>query len=428
MKKLLAMLLALGMMMSLAACGEQKDNTDAPDDADTPAEITYAVEAGSAGEEVALANGFKTVPVGSQANALMEVDAGTADAAIIDLLMAGAMVGENTSYPDLKVTDQKLNSELYGVGCRKGSDLASFINSVMADAYADGTMVELAKTYGVQEALVEQPASEFTASASDSDVQYIKDKGKLVVGITEFEPMDYKDANGEWIGFDADMAKLVAEKLGVAVEFQVINWDMKVEELDGKQILETMERRDTLSAELEHLKAEAAEDDDEDEHEHHHHHHDDDEHECCCGHHHHHDDDDDDEHEHEHHHDHDEHEHEHDEHEHEHDEHDHDHCCGHHHHHHHADEVFTSWGTETPRKYTDDEIRTALDALINEHRYGVVLRAKGIVPATDGGWIHFDYVPGESDVRRGSAQVTGRVCVIGSHLAEDALKELFHIG
>ena len=115
---------------------------------------------------------------------------------------------------------------------------------------------------------------------------------------------------------------------------------------------------------------------------------------------------------------------------HDHHDHDHDHCCDHDHdhHHHHADEVFTSWGTETPRKYTDDEIRTALDALINEHRYGVVLRAKGIVPATDGGWIHFDYVPGESDVRRGSAQVTGRVCVIGSHLAEDALKELFHIG
>ena len=181
-------------------------------------------------------------------------------------------------------------------------------------------------------------------------------------------------------------------------------------ELDGKQILQTMERRDTLSAELAHLQAEAAED----EHEHEHHHHD-------------HDEDDDDEHEH--HHDHDDHDHDHccD---HDHDHHDHDHCCDHDHdhHHHHADEVFTSWGTETPRKYTDDEIRTALDALINEHRYGVVLRAKGIVPATDGGWIHFDYVPGESDVRRGSAQVTGRVCVIGSHLAEDALKELFHIG
>ena len=189
-------------------------------------------------------------------------------------------------------------------------------------------------------------------------------------------------------------------------------------ELDGKQILQTMERRDTLSAELAHLQAEAAED----EHEHEHHHHD-------------HDEDDDDEHEH--HHDHDDHDHDHHDHDHDHccghdhDHHDHDHCCDHdhdHHHHHHADEVFTSWGTETPRKYTDDEIRTALDALINEHRYGVVLRAKGIVPATDGGWIHFDYVPGESDVRRGSAQVTGRVCVIGSHLAEDALKELFHIG
>ena len=166
----------------------------------------------------------------------MEVDAGTADAAIIDLLMAGAMVGEGTSYPDLKVTEQKLNSELYGVGCRKGSDLTSFINSVMSAAYADGTMVELAKTYGVQESLLEQPACKFTAAESDSDVQYIQDKGKLIVGITEFAPMDYQDANGQWIGFDADMAKLVAEKLGVEVEFQIINWDMKVEELDGKQI------------------------------------------------------------------------------------------------------------------------------------------------------------------------------------------------
>ena len=236
MKKLLAMLLALGMMMSLAACGEQKDNTDTPDDADAPSKITYAVEAGSAGEEVALANGFKTVSVGSQANALMEVDAGTADAAIIDLLMAGAMVGENTSYPDLKVTDQKLNSELYGVGCRKGSDLASFINSVMADAYADGVLEATAETYGVQAALVEQPASEFTASESDSDVQYIKDKGTLVIGITDFAPMDYQNESGEWVGFDADLAKAFAESLGVKVEFVEIVWDNKVLELDSKTI------------------------------------------------------------------------------------------------------------------------------------------------------------------------------------------------
>ncbi len=237
MKKFLAMMLALVMALSLVACGNQAApdaNTD--DNSDTPAEVTYAVEAGSAGEEVATEKGWKINSVGSQADALMEVDAGTSDAAIIDLLMAGAMVGEGTSYPDLKVTDQKLTSELYGVGCRKGSDLASYINSMFAEAYADGTMVELAKTYGVQEALLEQAASEFIASESDSDVAYIQDKGKLIVGITEFEPMDYKDANGEWIGFDADMAKLVAEKLGVEIEFVVIDWDMKVNELDSKNI------------------------------------------------------------------------------------------------------------------------------------------------------------------------------------------------
>ena len=201
MKKLTAFVLSAMMVLSLAACGAK---TETPADTSTPAadatkpaevaKLTYAVEAGSAGEEVALANGFKTVSVNSQADALMEVSSGTSDAAIIDLLMAGAMVGEGTSYPDLKVTDQKLNSELYGVGCRKGSDLASFINSVMGEAYADGTMQELANTYGVQEALLEQSASEFTASETDSDVKYIQNKGALIVGITEFAPMDYKNA------------------------------------------------------------------------------------------------------------------------------------------------------------------------------------------------------------------------------------------
>ena len=183
-----------------------------------------------------LANGYKFVSVDSLAMALMVVDAGTADAAIIDSLMAGAMVGEGTSYPNLTVTDQKLTEELYGVGCRKGSDLASFINSVLADAYADGTLETTAETYGVQAALVEQAASEFTASESDSDVQYIKDKGNLVIGITEFEPMDYQDADGNWIGFDADMAKLVAEKLGVEIQFTVIDWDNKIMELESQNI------------------------------------------------------------------------------------------------------------------------------------------------------------------------------------------------
>ncbi len=241
MKKFLAMMLALVMALSLMACGNSqtandKNANDADSDADTQTELTYAVEAGSAGEEVATEKGWKINSVASQADALMEVSAGTSDAAVIDLLMAGAMVGEGTSYPDLKVTDEKLNSELYGVGCRKGSDLAAFINSVMGEAYADGKMLELAKTYGVQESLLEQSASEFTAAESDSDVKYIQEKGKLVVGITEFAPMDYKDENDQWIGFDADMAKLVAEKLGVEVEFVVIDWDMKVNELDSKNI------------------------------------------------------------------------------------------------------------------------------------------------------------------------------------------------
>lgn len=243
MKKLTAFVLSAMMVLSLAACGAK---TETPADTSTPAadatkpaevtKLTYAVEAGSAGEEVALANGYNVVSVDSQAKALMEVQAGTADAAIIDSLMAGAMVGEGTSYPDLTITDQKLTEELYGVGCRKGSDLASFINSVMADAYADGVLEATAETYGVQAALVEQPASEFTASESDSDVQYIKDKGTLVIGITEFEPMDYQDADGNWIGFDADMAKLVAEKLGVEIEFIVIDWNNKIMELDSKNI------------------------------------------------------------------------------------------------------------------------------------------------------------------------------------------------
>ena len=224
MKKMIALLLALAMVFALAACG-QKNKTK-----------VYAVEAGSAGEAAAQEAGYEINSVDTQAKALMEVDAGTSDAAIIDSLMAGAMVGEGTSYPDLVVTDQKLTEELYGAGCRKGSDLAAYINDVMSEAYADGTMQELAKTYGVQEALVEQPAATGSTPAADGDVAYIQGKGTLVVGITDFAPMDYKDANGEWIGFDADMAKLVAEKLGVEIQFIEIDWDNKVFELDGKAI------------------------------------------------------------------------------------------------------------------------------------------------------------------------------------------------
>ncbi len=194
--------------------------------------------------------------------------------------------------------------------------------------------------------------------------------------------------------------------------------------LDGKQLLAAVERRNTIEEELARLHAMT-----EEEH-HHHHHHDHDEDECDdpdCSCHHHHDDDDDDEHEHHHHHHHD---------------HDEDECddpdcsCHHHHdddddddehehhHHHHADEVFSSWGAETAKKFTAEEIRTALSALQDE-KYGTILRAKGIVAGADGAWIHFDYVPGEPDVRTGPADVTGRLCVIGSHIDKAALAALF---
>ncbi len=205
-------------------------------------------------------------------------------------------------------------------------------------------------------------------------------------------------------------------------------WD----QLTGAQILSAMEQKSTLQAELAQLASETAEKDAlEHEHEHHHHH-----------------DHDHEEHDHEHHHDHDhheeEHEHRHDEcceheHHHDHDEgehhehyHDHDECgCGHdhehEHHHHHADEVFTSFGRETTRKFTKEEIHAALEALDDADKYGAVLRAKGIVEATDGSWIHFDYVPGCPDVRSGSAEIIGRLCVIGAKINEDAIAALFNL-
>ncbi len=205
-------------------------------------------------------------------------------------------------------------------------------------------------------------------------------------------------------------------------------WD----QINGKQILEAMEIKNTFAEEL--LKDEdicpvCG----------HSHHHDDDEDECCHHdhEHHHHDDDDDDDHEHEHHHhhDHDDDDHECCHHGHDHDEHDHEHhhdgeCgCGHHHHHHHghdADEVFSNFGVETAKKFTREELENALSKLSGEE-YGSVLRAKGIVAGADGVWYHFDFVPEEYEVRTGSADVTGRMCVIGAKLEEDKIKALFGV-
>lgn len=192
-----------------------------------------------------------------------------------------------------------------------------------------------------------------------------------------------------------------------------------VAELDGKEILDTIEGRSDLQAEI--LKEVMAADE---EHHHHHHHHD--EHgehvtdeDGNTVYHVHHDDDDDEDEEHEHHHDHD-HDHDHEEHHHDHDHEGHDHD-----HNHDADEVFESWGMETPNKYSMDEVKGLLEKLDDSDTYGVILRSKGMLPQTDGTWVHFDYVPGEPQVRTGAADVTGKICVIGSHLNEENLEKLF---
>ena len=209
------------------------------------------------------------------------------------------------------------------------------------------------------------------------------------------------------------------EKLAAAVELIRAHNDKAVlittpwDQLTGAQLRAAMESAPALEQELRELEEEA----------HHHHEHDHDEHDHShcdhehghCEHEHHHD------HEHEHEHDHDEHDHSHCDHEHGHCEHDHHHD----HHHHHADEVFTSWGKETTKKFTEEELREALAALDDTWTYGMVLRAKGIVASADGRWIHFDHVPGEVELRYGTPEVIGRLCVIGSKLDEDALRERF---
>ena len=240
----------------------------------------------------------------------------------------------------------------------------------------------------------------------------------------------------------ADCVSLIREHNQTAT---VITTPMN--ELSGAQIFAAMEKDDTLEAGMARLQAEMEEDLDDDEcddpdcecHHHHHHHHDEDEcddPDCECHHHHHHhhdedecddpdcechhhhhddDDDDDDEEEgHGHHHHHEHHHHEGEE-------------GHHHHHHHHADDVFTSWGCETPKLFGEDALKAMLDKLQDSEAYGMILRAKGILPAENGQWIHFDYTPGEIDIRHGGAEVTGRLCVIGSHLKEDAVQALFGV-
>ncbi len=229
---------------------------------------------------------------------------------------------------------------------------------------------------------------------------------------------------------DTASAEKIAEAVAIVKEHnpKATLITTPLDQLDAKAVLDAIEGNDSIDALLAEMMEKAKE---EPEHHHHHHHHDDDDdHECChhhhdddddddddheCCHHHHHDDDDDDDDDHEcchHHHDDDD------------DDDDHECCCHHHHHGHDADEIFTSWGTESPVKFTRERIESILKAL-DSGDYGFILRAKGMVPAEDGTWIYYDYVPEETDIRTGKPQVTGKICVIGSELKEDELAKLF---
>ena len=317
--------------------------------------------------------------------------------------------------------------------CTLVGDFTKALAKVMADFAPDRILIEpsgVGKLSDVAKAVERVEGAQIGAKVT------VVDAGKCKMYMRNFgEFFNDQVQNADLIvlsrtGLVDDARTMTAVELlkGLNAEAGLITtpWDR----LSGQQIREVMDAnglraaKEALEHEHHHHHHHDGEECDDPECEcHHHHDHDeDDEHECChhhhhdedeCGdpececHHHHHDDDEDEEHEHHHHH-----------------HHDHD---GHHHHHH-ADEIFTSWGTETPKKFTEEELRAILAALENEEKYGMILRAKGIVDASDGDWLYFDYVPEETDIRRGSAGVTGRFCVIGSHINEAALKELFHIG
>lgn len=229
MKKLLAALMAVLMIaLCFAGCGGNE------------AKIVVA-EAGSAGETVMNENeyfaDFTKTPVDTQAKTLMEVSAGTADMAVLDYVMSIGSIGEGTDFANLKVLeDVSFSPEEYGIAFRKGSDAVNYVNKAINELKADGSLAKIAEKYKLQDLLLGDGTYEEVVAEGESDWDYIKNKGKLVVGITLFAPMNYNDENGELIGFETEFAKAVAAKLGLEVEFQVIDWNSKETELASKNI------------------------------------------------------------------------------------------------------------------------------------------------------------------------------------------------
>ena len=318
--------------------------------------------------------------------------------------------------------------------CSLVGDFGKALKKVIAEYHPDRILIEPS---GVSKVTNDEVTLGYTVAVADAGKVkvYMKNFGEfynnqietastIILSRTDSIPQSKLDAAVAMLREHNSVATIVTTPWG---------------ELTGEQLIEALEGKASVAAELAKMEMERLaeedeeedhhcchhhhDDDDEDEHEHHHHD-DDDEHDHHCCHHHHDDDDDEDEHDHHHHHDDDE------------DEHDH-HCCHHHHdddgdehehhhHHHHADEVFTSWGVETAKKFDKASIEAALHEL-DSGKYGTILRGKGILPAVDGTWIHFDYVPEECNVRTGSADITGKLCVIGSKLDEAGVAALFGV-
>lgn len=230
MKKIIAFIAVLVLVVCAFAGCTPKQN------------LIIVAEQGSAGEEVAQTNdafkkGYSYTAVDTMTKALMEVKAGTADVAIVDYVASIGSIGEGTDFADLKVEGAGYSEEEYGIAFRKGSDVTNKVNEAIKTLKANGKLAEIAKKYKLDELVTATKETEpFTQSEEDSDWAYISGKGKLIIGITYFAPMNYKDEAGELTGFETEFAKAVCDILGVEAEFQVIDWNSKETELKSKNI------------------------------------------------------------------------------------------------------------------------------------------------------------------------------------------------
>ena len=237
MKKILCITLALVMVLAFASCGKKDVAMDYSQSVDG---ALVVAEAGSAGEE--LANGeeyFKNAeftPVDSMAKALMEVASGTADVAIVDYVTSIGSIGEGTDYVDLAVVEGKdFSPEEYGIAFRKGSDITPAVNAAIAELMNDGTMDAIGKTYKLDQLLIKDGKA-YDDAVEAGDLDYVKGKGELIIGITYFAPMNYENDAKELVGFETEFAKAVCEKLGVKAKFVEIDWNAKEIELNAKNI------------------------------------------------------------------------------------------------------------------------------------------------------------------------------------------------